>query len=152
MPALIVPEYLRTWCDLKQRTPLRHEQADIVRGQIEAERLAYELAQGQGIDWMVVDSSPLMTAVYSLEYFNDDALCAEALMHQSRYCLSLVMDDGIEWVGTDWQRDSPLRRASCQSRLVELLNSTGIGYYVIAGSAEDRLERTRALIAAAGVA
>ena len=96
MPALIVPEYLRTWCDAHQRTPAQHEQADIVDGQSEAERMAVELARDLGIAWILVDSSPLMTAVYSLEYFDDDSLCAQALAHQFRYGLSLVMDDAID--------------------------------------------------------
>ena len=114
--------------------------------------MAVELARDLGIAWILVDSSPLMTAVYSLEYFDDDSLCAQALAHQFRYGLSLVMDDAIDWSAGDWQRDSPSRRASCQRRLLALLRSAGPQFHTIAGSAGNRLTSAQTLIAAIGEA
>ena len=146
MAALIVPEYLRTWCDIHRRTPQQHEQIEILQGQIEAERMAFKLAEEQGIEWILVDAGPLMTAIYSLEYFDDDSLCAAALAHQSGYALTLVMDDAIQWIAGDWQRDSPQRRASCQRRLRTLLDSAGVEFHTIVGAAEQRLQQVRGLL------
>jgi nicotinamide riboside kinase len=141
LPALIVPEYLRSWCDQKRRTPERQEQTHIIKGQLDAEDSASVAAPRSGLQWVVVDSSPLMTAIYSLEYFDDDTHCAQALAHQRRYSLTLVADSAIQWLAGDWQRDSEQRRASAQQRLLMLLNDAGIEYRIIAGDPEQRLQR-----------
>ncbi len=148
LPALVVPEYLRDWCELKQRTPERCEQLHIIDGQLEAEHRACEQARRSGLRWVVVDSSPLMTAVYSLEYFDDDSLCEQALAHQLHYRLSLVADSAIQWIADGWQRDSPQRRASAQSRLLALLNSAGLAFQVVAGDPADRLKHATSLVLA----
>lgn len=140
LSALVVPEFLRSWCDEKQRAPEQREQALIIEGQLDAERAACEDAWRAGVNWVVVDSSPLMTAIYSLEYFDDETPCAQALAHQQRYSLSLVADAAIPWLAEGWQRDSAQRRASAQSRLLQILKAGGLPFDVIAGEPARRLQ------------
>ena len=62
--AVNVPETLREWCDTQGRTPLAYEQLGIAEQQ--AERI-FSIQSG----WVIADTSPLMTAVYSDFIFHD---------------------------------------------------------------------------------
>ncbi len=76
--ATAVPETLREWCDAMGRTPHAHEQAAIAAQQ--AERI-FSIASG----WVVADTSPLMTAVYSDYVFKDKTLYEPALQQQAQF-------------------------------------------------------------------
>jgi hypothetical protein len=68
----LVSEYLREWCDAHGRTPLQHEQAHIATEQ--AARI--DAAVGRH-ELVVCDTTPLITALCSQHYFNDDSLLAQ---------------------------------------------------------------------------
>jgi len=75
-PVVWVPETLRLWCEARGRTPLRHEQADIL--QLHHTHMT-EARQQAGQDaWLIADTTPLMTAVYSQHYFSDTSLYTHA--------------------------------------------------------------------------
>lgn len=141
LPAVVVPEYVRLWCEREQRTPTQSEQTQIVAGQRAAQTRALADARQRRLDWVLLDSSPLMTAVYSLEYFNDDALLAEAIAEQRGFAATFVTDTDIAWVADGIQRDGPQRRASCQRRLLELLDAESIPFHLLSGHLEQRLSR-----------
>jgi nicotinamide riboside kinase len=141
LPAVVVPEYVRLWCERERRTPTQAEQAQIVAGQRAAQTDALADARRRRLNWVLLDSSPLMTAVYSLEYFNDDALLADAIAEQRGFSMTLVTDTDIAWVADGIQRDGPLRRASCQRRLLDLLNSASIPFRLLSGDLERRLSQ-----------
>ena len=145
-----LPEYLREFCDRMQRTPTAQEQTGIVAGQLAAERLA--LAETVASKpWLIVDSTPLMTAIYSSEYFADDSLLAAAILHQRHYALTLVAGDEIAWVADGIQRDGPAVRQLCQQRLIETLWQHKIGFELLVGDLETRLANALAPLRASGL-
>lgn len=145
LPAIYVPEFLRDWCDRRGRTPSAAEQHEITAGQLAGEQQARREALVSGRDWVVLDSCPLLTAIYSLEYFDDDSLLADALEHQRSYTMTLVTADDIAWKADGLQRDGPTRRDSAQRRLLTTLNQAGLAYVLIRGSVIERISQVLAL-------
>jgi nicotinamide riboside kinase len=130
---LWIPEALRDWCEAHGRTPLASEQHIIVREQM---RRVHE-APGCGV--LLVDSSPLMTAIYSDLLFNDASLYAQAINHQRRtYDLTLVLSPDIPWVADPGQRDGPQARAKVHEQLLEVLQKASMDFFLIQGTLEAR--------------
>ena len=129
---LWVPEYLREWCDAAGRTPLAHEQALIAQTQAERALAA------PTCDWLLVDTTPLMTAVYSDLLFADRSLYESALAHQTHYDLTLLMGLDLPWVADGLQRDGPQVRLPVDTRLRHALLGAGIRFSVIYGWGADR--------------
>jgi nicotinamide riboside kinase len=132
LKAQAVPEVLREWCDAKGRTPEPHEQALIAQQQ--AERI-FAVQQG----WVIADTSPLMTAVYSDFVFQDKSLYAATLAHQAQFDLTLMMGLDIAWVPDGLQRDGAHVREPVDSLLRQALSSAGIPFKVIYGQSDARL-------------
>lgn len=59
-----IDEVLREWCEREGRTPQPHEQMGIALAQA---RAVEQVTQG----WVISDTTPIMTAVYSDMLFND---------------------------------------------------------------------------------
>jgi nicotinamide riboside kinase len=150
--AVCLPEYLRDFCDRLGRTPTPNEQPQIVAGQLAAERAAMQTAaKANGAALVIVDSTPLMTAIYSSEYFADDSLLALALRHQRNYALTFVADNDIAWVADGIQRDSPLVRERCQRRLIDILQQHEIGFVLLRGDLQTRSAAALTHLRAAGL-
>lgn len=130
--AQAVPEVLREWCDVNARTPELHEQALIAQQQ--AERI-FAVQEG----WVIADTSPLMTAVYSDFVFQDKSLYAAALVHQAQFDLTLIMGLDIAWVPDGLQRDGAHVREPVDTLLRQALNSAYIPFKVIYGQSDARL-------------
>jgi nicotinamide riboside kinase len=135
-----VPEYLREWCLREGRTPLRHEQEGIAREQqrrIEAVRAPL----------VVADTTALMTALYSVHYFNDASLMPWALAEQRRIDLTLLCcPEGIPWQADGFLRDGADTRARTHAELLALLASERIAFTLLQGSLPQRLSRVGALL------
>ncbi|MFO1330730.1 MAG: ATP-binding protein [Rubrivivax sp.] len=141
-----VPEALREWCDAHGRTPQQHEQADIARlqaGRIDAAAAAH--------DWVVADTTALMTAVYSDIVFGDRSLDAEALRLHRRCTLTLLTAIDLPWVADGHQRDGPQVREPVDARLRALLAAGGIGWSVVHGRGPLRLRAAWAACAPLGL-
>lgn len=132
LEANVVPEVLREWCDEQGRTPLQHEQARIA--QLQADR-TFDLRSG----WVIADTTPLMTAVYSDFIFQDKSLYAEALVHQAKFDLSLVMGLDIAWTPDGLQRDGAHVREPVDTLIRQALQSASIPFKVIYGQSDARL-------------
>ena len=130
--ATVVPEVLREWCNARGRTPLQHEQADIAQQQ--AQRI-FGVASG----WVIADTSPLMTAIYSDFIFQDKSLYADGLAHQLQFDLTLVMGLDIAWMPDGLQRDGAHVREPIDALLRQALSSASIPFKVIYGQHEARL-------------
>lgn len=130
----LVPEYLREWCDQQGRTPAAHEQAHIAQTQ------AGRVLQAGTTDWLVADTTPLMTAIYSDYLFGDTSLYDFALAHQRYYDLTLVTALDLPWVADGLQRDGEHVRAPVNALLRAALQRGGIGYAEVIGSGENRLQ------------
>ncbi len=130
----LVPEYLREWCDLQGRTPAAHEQAHIAHTQ------AGRALNAGAADWLVADTTPLMTAIYSDHLFGERSLYAFALEHQRQYDLTLVTALDLPWVADGLQRDGEHVRAPVNALLRACLQRAGIAYADVSGSGDARLQ------------
>jgi nicotinamide riboside kinase len=139
LPGLWVPEYLRELVERLGRAPLAHEQAEIFAAQIEREATTIDSAARSGLRWVACDSAPLVTAVYSEMYFNDQSLHAPAARHQASYAFTLLMDTDLLWQPDGLQRDGPAVRAEAQIRIESRLRASGAPFAVVSGDGEVRL-------------
>jgi nicotinamide riboside kinase len=139
MGGLWVPEYLRTFTDTNGRTPVQHEQLDILREQVRQETAALESARGQASAWVFCDTTPLLTAVYSDHVFGDESLYPQAHGLHTRYALTLLLEPDIPWVADGLQRDGPQQRAAVHARIEHALDSWHLPYVRLAGTHAQRL-------------
>ena len=131
-----VDEVLRQWCDRAGRTPQRHEQMAIAQQQAVA---AHTLAQQAPDTWLLSDTTPLMTAVYSHLLFEDESLYPMALAHQSLYDITLVTGLDLPWVADGLQRDGPQVRGPVDTLVRQALERSGMAYRVVYGQGPRRL-------------
>lgn len=127
----LVTEYLREWCDSHGRTPLQHEQAHIA-----AEQAARIAAASREHELVICDTTPLITALCSQHYFNDDALLADALAFQRRCDLTLLCAPDLPWEADGFLRDGPEVRARFDARLRAALAGQGLPWIDIHGSTQ----------------
>lgn len=130
--ATTVDEVLRHWCAREGRTPLPHEQMGIAQAQAQA---VLQVTQG----WVISDTTPLMTAVYSHMLFDDESLYPMALAHQRGYDATLVTGLDLAWVADGLQRDGPHVRGPVDSLVRQALERAGIAYHVVYGQGQQRL-------------
>ena len=136
----IAHEVLRQWCDQAGRTPLAHEQSAIAQAQAqEAERIA-------DAQYLIADTSPLMTAVYSDVLFDDTSLYRFALDHHRIYQHTLVTGLDLTWQADGIQRDGPAMRQQIDTRLREVLQREGVGFSLVYGQGQSRLASALAVL------
>ncbi len=131
--AVVVPEYLRQWCEEHQRTPHRHEQAAIAQEQ------AARVESAAPAQWLIADTTPLMVAVYSDLIFGDRSLHDAALLHQRRYHLTLLMGLDLPWVA-DAMRDGPHATQPVDARVRSALAGAGMAFQVVYGHGKARTD------------
>ncbi len=130
--AFTVPEKLREWCHHHGRTPKVHEQALIAQAQSEA---IFSRTEG----WVIADTTPLMTAVYSDCIFQDKSLYEFALKQQSKFDVTLVMGLDVAWVADGLQRDGAHVREPVDTLLRQALTHANIPFMVVYGQGQARL-------------
>ncbi|MFG6431274.1 AAA family ATPase [Roseateles sp. LYH14W] len=138
----LVPEYLREWCDTHGRTPLQHEQAHIA-----AEQAARIDAASRQHELVFCDTTPLITALCSQHYFDDDSLLADALAFQRRCDLTLLCAPDLPWQADGIQRDGPAVRQAFDARLRKALAQVGLAWSDIQGDWPERLDLALAALA-----
>jgi nicotinamide riboside kinase len=148
LPGIYIPEALRDFCAAQGRTPTVTEQRIILQDQLQQEALALLRARHQALSWILCDSSPLITALYSQIYFADNSLAARALAHHKTYNLTLLMDTDLPWEPDGIQRDGPQMRQTAQDKIIALLHENGIAHAVISGEEMAREEAALAAIVA----
>jgi HTH-type transcriptional repressor of NAD biosynthesis genes len=127
-----VDAVLRNWCDREGRMPRPHEQMGIAQ----AQALAVEqVSQG----WVISDTTPIMTAVYSHMLFDDPSLYPMALEHQALYETTLITGLDLAWVADGLQRDGPHVRGPVDTLVRQALERAGIPYRVVYGQGHQRL-------------
>lgn len=130
-----VAELLRGWCDAAGRTPRADEQHSIAGAQTAAIDAAAELN-----DIVVCDTTALMTAVYSQYLFKDDSLLAAAQSFHKRCAATLLTALDLPWVADGLQRDGAHVRAPVDALIRHGLLSAGLGWSVVAGQGQARVE------------
>lgn len=143
-----MPEVLREFVDLHGRPPKRDEQRHIMAEQCDREEKAGEVC---GHPWLVVDPAPLMTAVYSVVYFDDRQLLDIALDHAGRYDLLVWCAPDIPWRPDGDQRDGPDRRQAADEVIRNLVDHSDrlrrADVLHVTGSVQDRVTSVLARLA-----
>lgn len=129
----VIDEYLRTWCNAHGRPPQAHEQAHVAH--IQAQRIQQATAA-----CVVVDTTPLITAVYSDVLFNDPTLYPEAIAFQRTLDATLVMGLDVAWVADGIQRDGLAIRQRMDARLREVLLAHKLPFASVYGQGARRTE------------
>ena len=137
---LVAPEVLRQWCDQQGRTPLAHEQKAIAQAQAGLAESAPDA------DYLIADTSPLMTAIYSDVLFQDPSLYPFALSHQRIYQHTLVAGLDLPWQADGLQRDGPAMREQIDARLREVLQREGLAFSMVYGQGPQRLAGALAVL------
>lgn len=120
LPAIVVREYLRTWVEQHRgKVPQPGEQAAIMAAHRASEVSGMLEAERSGLSWVVSDSGPLMTAVYSIQYYDDASLLPLAIEWTAHNDLILWCQDDFPWQ-PDPQRDGSHARATSQQLLAEI--------------------------------
>ena len=137
---LVAPEALRQWCDQHKRTPLAHEQKAIAQAQADLTENASD------VDYLIADTSPLMTAIYSDVLFQDPSLYPFALSHQRIYQHTLVVGLDLPWQADGIQRDGPAMRERIDARLRDVLQREGLAFSMVYGQGPQRLAGALAVL------
>jgi nicotinamide riboside kinase len=136
----VIPEVLRQWCDQQGRTPLAQEQSAIAQAQADLAE------QAEGGDFLIADTSPLMTAIYSDVLFQDPSLYPFALNHHRIYHHTLVTGLDLPWQADGIQRDGPAMRERVDARLRDVLQREGMGFSMVYGQGPQRLTSALAVL------
>lgn len=145
LQARAVPEYLRQWCDEQGRTPRIDEQMHIAREQRDRIEAAYALSA-----WVIADTTPLMTAVYSEFVFADTSLYDWAIAYQRSFDLTLLTGLDVKWVADGIQRDGPHVRSRVDALLRQRLEQASLPYQVVYGLQSARVQRALQMLDAIG--
>ena len=145
--AVVVTEWLREWCEREGRTPRPDEQLAIAETQAARVNKAVEASSEPA--YVIADTTPLMTALYSDWLFQDTSLYAMALAHQRSFTHTLVTGLDLPWVADGLQRDGPHVREPIDALLRAKLAEGGVPYKVIYGVGEERARNAMLAIGAA---
>nr|WP_307732983.1 AAA family ATPase [Massilia agri] len=139
---LWVPEYLREFVDTRGRVPFESDQYPIARTQVEREDEAALRANGL----LFCDTTPLMTALYSRQYWGrvDPQLARLDARHD--YALTLVTAPDSPWEPDGLQRESEEVRQKVHRMLLDTLAARAIPYVLLEGDLAQRLRRVETLL------
>jgi len=143
---LWVPEYLREFVDTHDRVPLAGDQFPIAREQCAREDAAAAVAHAMGGKYLFCDTTALMTAVYSRQYFGGIDPELAALVAVRRYDVTLVTAPDIPWVADGLQRECASVSRIVNDLLLEELQARAMRYHLIEGSPRERLAQATQLL------
>lgn len=140
LPAIVASETLRDWVDQQGRVPRADEQAAVMSAHRDSEIGALRRADQIGLAWAVSDSGPLMTAVYSIQYYDDDSLLGRALAWTAESTRVLWCQDDFGW-SPDPQRDGAHARATSQQILGAIFaEHPDLPVLTVRGALHERVE------------
>jgi NadR type nicotinamide-nucleotide adenylyltransferase len=141
---LWVPEYLREFVEVHARVPREDDQTGIARAQREREALLAGDARVKG--FLFVDTTPLMTAVYSRIYWGRVPPELLALEAAHDYAFTLVAAPDLPWVPDGLQRESEEVRQRVHAQLLAVLDERRIPFTLLTGELDERVRRVEDLI------
>lgn len=142
-----VAEYLRAFCESRERTPTLGEQSLILETQVIHESAALAHARIANAPYVFCDTAPLLTAIYSEFVFGDQSLFPRARALQTRYALTLVPQPDIAWVA-DEQRDGAHVRQPITQMIANELAALNIATAKVSGDGAARVASAIGTIAA----
>jgi len=105
LPGFVAEEYLRDFVRDFGRVPTLADQEGIFLTQQMTVRTVERAAEYAETPWVIADPLPLMTAVYSIVYFDDDSLLEAGIEDASTYDVVLWCAPDIPWVPEEGMRD-----------------------------------------------
>lgn len=146
LPGFVAEEYLRDFVRDFGRVPMLADQEGIYLTQAMTVNTVLRAAAHAQVPWVIADPLPLMTAIYSVAYFEDDALLAQGIDDASTYDVILWCAPDIEWTPDGPQRDGPDARDRVDQLIRDLLVPV-LPLIHLTGSLDERLARTLQAIA-----
>lgn len=143
-----VPEYLREFVDTRARVPFESDQYPIACAQLARENEAAEQAAARAGRYLFCDTTPLMTALYSRQYWGRVDPQLARLDSRHDYAWTLVTAPDSPWEPDGLQRESEQVRQKVHRMLIETLETRAIPYVLLEGSLAQRLCRVDALLGA----
>jgi len=136
---------LRAFVSEHGRPPQQSDQRGIMLAQ--AAREAAIIADSKA-RWVIADPAPLMTAIYSIVYFQDDSLVPEGLAWARNYAALVWCAPDFAWVSDAGQRDGPQARQDVHLTLERIVRSqmSGLPVVRVSGSITERVGRTLAAL------
>jgi nicotinamide riboside kinase len=133
-----VPEYLRDFCNANGRTPQIDEQLMILETQIVLESVAMRMALKNNSEFVIYDTAPLLTAIYSDYVFSDTSLYERAIAHHWHYTLTLLLEPDLPWVADGIQRDGEHVREPITQMIRSHLEVNQLPFALISGGGHER--------------
>ena len=134
----LVDEELRRFVEEHGRPPHIGEQPSILTAQQRREDAA-----AAGHPLVIADPAAVMTAVYSIVYFEDDSLLGAALDRARDYDLMVWCAPDIPWQADPGMRDGLALRDRAESviaeRLAPALRQRGVHVVRVTGTLDDRI-------------
>lgn len=135
---IVAEEVLRRFAEAHRRPPRPDEQGGVLEQQVEAMLAASAAAASNGLTVAVSDPAPLMTAVYSVLYYDDESLIERGLQTCADFDLLMWCWPDIDWVADPGQRDGPRWRMGAHQVLESLERRIPMPVTMIRGSGEPR--------------
>jgi NadR type nicotinamide-nucleotide adenylyltransferase len=132
-----VPEYLREFVATHGRVPREEDQYGIALAQLGRE----DASAGAATRFLFCDTTPLMTAVYSMHYWGRVDAQLQALADRHDYAFTLVSAPDLPWQPDGLQRDSDAVRQAVHRLLVDTLEKRGIPFILVRGGLTQRLRQ-----------
>ena len=140
LPALVAEEYLREFVRDYGRVPALADQEGIYLTQQMRVNRAMSAAAHAHVPWVIADPLPLMTAVYSVAYFDDDSLLAGGIADASTYDVLLWCAPDFPWQADLGQRDGPAYRVRVEDVIAHRV-APRLPLHQISGTPPQRLEQ-----------
>jgi nicotinamide riboside kinase len=110
LPGFVAEEYLRDFVRDFGRVPTLADQEGIFLTQQMTVSTVERAAEYAETPWIIADPLPLMTAVYSIVYFDDDSLLVAGIEDASTYDAVLWCAPDFAWVDDEGMRDGVAHR------------------------------------------
>lgn len=140
--AFIAEEYLRDFVRDFGRTPTLADQEGIFLTQQATVATVMRAATHAQVPWVVADPLPVMTAVYSVVYFADDALLSMGIDDARDYDLLVWCAPDFPGASEPGMRDGEEVRMRTDEVIGELL-APALPLLRVTGDAEERLAAIR---------
>lgn len=134
--AVHVPEALRSFTETRGRVPEQQEQAGILSEQ-RASVLMAELDHSGAV--VICDPLPLMTAVYSVAYFDDASLIDEGIRDARDYDLIYWCRPDLMWEADGIQRDGEERRQQVDDLIAQAVRDFHLPVTELRGDLDARV-------------
>ena len=131
-----VPEALRSFVETRGRVPAVEDQAGILSEQ----RAGVQMAHLDHPDSLIIcDPLALMTAIYSIAYFDDSSLLADAIEDARTYDLIWWCRHDLPWTPDGNQRDGEERRSQVDALIGHIVTESGLTVVELNGSIDTRI-------------